>query len=123
MKVIKLIEIKTFETNAKVVEVKVNEKILHFIENYFSEDLNYFKKKNKIKIELTVGEGLGLQDYKIEFKSKLSKVLEKIEKIESLQKIVGETVDKNKELKQEKKSNFKRKKFKKRKNFIKKKLN
>ena len=43
--------------------------------------------------------------------------------IESLQKIVGETVDKNKELKQEKKSNFKRKKFKKRKNFIKKKLN
>jgi len=122
LKVIKLIEIKTFETNAKVVEVNVNEKILNFIENYFFEDLNYFKKKNKIKINLTVGEGLGLQDYKIEFKSKQSKVLEKIEKIEILQKIVGEITDKNKELKKEK-SNFKRKKFKKRKNFNKKKLN
>ena len=98
----------------------MNEKILIFIENYFSEDLNYFKKKNKIKIELTVGEGLGLQDYKIEFKSKQSKVLDKIEKIETLQKIVDETIGKNKELKKEKKSNFKRKKFKKRKNLTKK---
>ena len=123
LKVIKLIEIKTFETNAKVVEVNVNEKILNFIKNYFSEDLNYFKKKNKIKIDLIAGEGLGLQDYKIEFKSKLSKVLEKIEKIETLQQIVEEKIDKGKELKKEKKSSFKRTKFKKRKNFNKKKLN
>ena len=122
LKVIKLIEIKTFETNAKVVDVIVNEKILNFIENYFSEDLNYFKKKNKINIDISVGEGLGLQDYKIEFKSKQSKVLEKIEKIEILQKIVGETIDKKKELKKEK-SKFKEKKFKKRKSFNKKKLN
>ena len=123
LKVIKLIEIKTFETNAKVIEVNVNEKILNFIENHFSEDLNYFKKKNKVKIDLSVGEGLGLQEYKIEFKSKLSKVLEKIEKIETLQKNVSETIDKSKELKKEKKPNFKKKKFKKKKNFNKKKLN
>ncbi len=123
LKIIKLIEIKTFETNAKVVEVNVNEKILNFIENYFLEDLNYFKKKNKIKINLTVGAELGLQDYKIEFKSKLSKVLDKIEKIETLQKIESETIDKNKESNKEKKSNFKRKKFKKRKNFSKKNSN
>ena len=52
LKIIKLIEIKTFETNAKVVEVNVNKKILNFIENYFSEDLNYFKKKIKSKLTL-----------------------------------------------------------------------
>ena len=105
------------------MKLNVNEKILNFIENYFSEDLNYFKKKNKIKINLNIGERLGLQDYIIEFKSKLSKVLEKIEKVESLQRIVEEKIDKNNELKKEKKSNFKRTKFKKRKNFKKKKLN
>ena len=49
LKVIKLIEIKTFETNAKIIDVKINEKILKFIENHFSEDLNYFKKKIKLK--------------------------------------------------------------------------
>ncbi len=122
LKVIKLIEIKIFENNAKIVDVEVNEKILNFIEKYFSDDLNYFKKKNKIKINLDAGEKMGLQDYNLEFKSKSGKTLEKIEKIENLQKIIDEKVDKNIELVKEKKPNFKRKKFKKRKNF-KKKLN
>ena len=63
-----------------------------------------------------------MQDYNLEFKSKSGKTLEKIEKIENLQKIIDEKVDKNIELVKEKKPNFKRKKFKKRKNF-KKKLN
>ncbi len=120
LKVIKLIEIKIFETNAKVVDVSINQKILNFIENYFSEDLNYFKKKNKIKVNLNIGEGLGLQDYHIEFKSKPGKILEKVEKVENLHKITEEKIDKNLELTKEKKSNFKRKKFKKRKDFKKK---
>ncbi len=120
LKVIKLIEIKIFETNAKIVDVNINEKILNFIENYFSKDLGYFKKKNKIKINLNIGENLGLQEYLIEFKSKSGKILEKIEKIENLQKISEEKVEKNLELKNNKKSNFKRKIFKKRKNFKKK---
>ena len=120
LKIIKLIEIKIFETNAKIVDVNINEKILNFIEKYFSEDLNYFKKKNKIKINLNIDQVLGLQDYNIDFKSKSGKVLDKVEKVENLQKINEEKVDKSLELTKEKKSNFKRKKFKKRKNFKKK---
>ena len=120
LKIIKLIEIKIFETNAKIVDVSINEKIQNFIENYFSEDLNYFKKKNKIKISLNISEKLGLQEYEIQFKSKSGKILEKIEKIENLKKITDEKVEKNLELKNIKKSNFKRKIFKKRKNFKKK---
>ena len=120
LKVIKLIEIKIFETNAKIVEVYINEKILNYIENYFNDDLIYFKKKNKVKINLNIGEKLGLQDYEIEFKSKSNKILEKIEKIENLQKINEKKIEKNQELKKEKKSNFKIKKFKKRKSFKKK---
>ncbi len=120
LKIIKLIEIKIFESNAKTVEAKLNEKILSFIESYFFEDLNYFKKKNKVKINLIVGENLSLQDYSIEFKAKSGKILDKIEKVENLQKISEEkNVNKN-ELITEKKSNFKRKKFKKRKIFKKK---
>ncbi len=120
LKVIKLIEIKIFETSAKIVDVNINEKILSFIERYFSEDLDYFKKKNKVKINLSPGQGLGLQDYNIEFKSKSGKSLEKVDKVENLQKISEEKLDKNKDLIKEKKSGFKRKKFKKRKNFKKK---
>ena len=122
LKVIKLIEIKIFETSAKIVEVNINEKILEFIEMYFSKDLDYFKKKNKIKINLMNGESLGLQDYSIQLKSKSGKVLEKVEKIENLQKITEVKVEQSLELKKNKKSSFKRKKFKKKKNY-KKKLN
>ncbi len=120
LKVIKLIEIKIFETSAKIVDVNINEKILSYIEKYFSEDLNYFKKKNKIKINLMTNEGLSLQDYNIQFKSKSGKILEKVEKTENLQKINEEKVENNLELTKNKKTNFKRKKFKKRKNLQKK---
>ena len=122
LKIIKLIEIKIFETNAKIVDVIVNQKILNFIETYFFEDLNYFKKKNKIKINFNIKDSLGLQEYGIEFKSKSNKILDKIEKIENLQKIVEEKKNNIKDFKIEK-PNFKRKKFKKRKNYKKKKLN
>ena len=115
LKVIKLIEIKVFETSAKIVDVNINEKILNYIKKYFSDDLNYFKKKNKIKINLMIGEGLGLQDYYIEFKSKSDKILEKVEKIENLHKIFDTKDDKNLELVSTKKSKFKGKKFKKKK--------
>ena len=117
LKIIKLLEIKTFETNAKIVDVNVNEKILNFIENYFSEDLNYFKKKNKIKINMNIGEKLGLHDYLIEFNSKLGKTIEKIEKIESLQNNLDKNIVKIQKVEDSKKSTFKRKKFKKKKNL------
>ena len=117
LKVIKLIEIKIFETSAKIVEVGINEKILNFVEGYFSEDLDYFKKKNKIKINLSADQSLSLQDYKIELKSKSGKTLEKVEKIENLFKISDTKNDKNLEPTKEKPSGFKRKKFKKKKKF------
>ena len=120
LKVLKLIEIKAFETKAKLIDINLNEKILIFIENYFSEDLSYFKKKNKIKINLNIGNSLSLQEYSIELKSKTGKILEKIEKVENLQRIIEEKIDNRLELTKEKKTNFKRKKFKKKKNFKKK---
>ncbi len=122
LKIIKLIEIKIFETNAKIVDAHINEKILSFIERYFSEDLEYFKKKNKVKINLSAIQDYNLHDYNIELKSKSGKSLEKIDRVENLQKFSDEKLDKSLDFKKEKKSSFKRKKFKK-KNFKKKKLN
>ncbi len=78
-------------------------------------DLDYFKKKNKVKINLMNDQRLGLQDYSIELKSKLGKVLEKVEKIENLHKITEEKTEQNLDTKKSKKTSFKRKKFKKKK--------
>ena len=113
LKVIKLIEIKSIENNAKIVEVNINEKIYDYVINNFNEDLNYFKKKNKIKINFNKNQSFSLHEYSIEFKSKSSKVLEKVEKVENLQKNLEDKKDIKQKIVKEKKINFKRKKFKK----------
>ncbi len=116
-KIIKLIEIKSLENGSKIVDLKINNKISDFIENQFIEDLNYFEKKNKIKINIVHSEELNLTEYLIEFKSKSGKILDKIEKIESLQKVVITKENSNVNIQKP----FKKRKFKKRK-FVKKKI-
>ena len=116
-KIIKLIEIKSLENGSKIIDLKINNKISDFIENQFLEDLNYFKKKNKIKINIVHSEEFNLTEYLIEFKSKSGKILDKIEKIEHLQKVVTAQENSNSNIQKP----FKKRKFKKRK-FVKKKI-
>ena len=87
LKIIKLIELKTVESSAKIVKINLNEKLAKFIKENYIEDLNFFKNKNKIEINIFESEILGLDDYLIEFSSKTNKVIEKIEKISSLKKL------------------------------------
>ena len=116
-KIIKLIEIKSLENGSKVIDLKINNKISDFIENQFIEDLKYFEKKNKIKINIVHSEELNLTEYFIEFKSKSGKILDKIEKIESLQKVVITKENSNSNIQKP----FKKRKFQKRK-FVKRKI-
>ena len=98
----------------------MNIKISNFIKENYNDDFNYFKRKNKIEINLFENNSLGLDDYEIEFLSKTNKVIEKIEKISNLKKLEI--------LKPEVKNfNINKKKFKKKKHYrkktMKKKLN
>ena len=121
LKILKLIEIKALENNAKIIDANINEKISNFIENNFNEDLNYFQTKNKLKINLNTKKDLSLFEYSIVFKSKSKKVLEKVEKFENLLKIVSDKKDKKINIKKEKKPIFKKKNYKnKKKKFVKK---
>ena len=122
LKILKMIEIKSLENNAKIVELKINEKVSKFIENNFKEDINYFQKKNKIKVNISTEPNLNIAEHFIEFKSKSKKVLEKVEKIDNLEKIRENTIEPKIAYKKTKKKNFKKRKFRK-KIFTKKKLN
>ena len=114
LKILKMVEIKAIQNKAKIIDININEKVSSFIENYFKEDVIYFEKKNKIKININTIKDLNLSEYKIDFKSKSKKVLEKIEKYENLQKIIIDKKDKKTNFKKIQKSIFK-KKFKKKK--------
>ena len=117
LQILKLVELKSIENNAKIVDIKINEKNLNFIEKYFKEDINYFEKKNKIKINLNISKELNIAEYLIEIKSKSKKVLEKIEKLENLQNIEIKLKDRKKTLQKIPKKIFKKRKFKKRKYY------
>ena len=98
--------------NAKIIEVQINNKISDFIDQNFKKDLSYFQKKNKVIINIKSNDKLDFSEYLIEYKSKSNKVIEKVEKLESLKKVVADK--KNIKLNiNPKKKLYKRKKYKK----------
>ena len=117
LKIIKLVELKSIENKSKIIKIFANQKIINFIEENYTEDINYFKNKNKIEINIFLNNSLGFSNYIIEFFSKTNKVIEKIENISTLSKIINlKTYKKEKVAKK----NIHKKKFYKKKNYKKK---
>ena len=98
-----------------MIKINANEKICQFIEENYINDINYFKKKNKLEINFLQNNSLDLSDYIIEFLSKNNKTIEKIEKISILKKIVNlkQEIKKTDNKKLKKKKFYKKKYFKK----------
>ncbi len=119
LKILKLVEIKSLEHNAKIIDLTTNKKIKDHINNNYTEVIKYFEKKYKAKISFIEDSELNLEDYIIEFKSKTKKVFEKIEKIEKLEKIKYETKSEPKRVNKSRVKVFKKRKF--RKTYFKKK--
>ena len=87
LKVLKLAEIKSLENKAKEIVVHLNKKIINFLSKNSEDDINFFQKKNKIKVIFQEDLNFGVNDYKLEFKSKTNKVIETVQS----EKIINET--------------------------------
>ena len=119
LKLLKTVELKSITNKAKYVEINVCGKVNSFIKENFKDDLKYFESKNKIKIEIDDDDSLIIPDYKIDFKNKSKKIIEKIESISKLNNL--EIINNNEKMKNEQKKNkFKKKKFIKKKYYKKK---
>ena len=111
LKVLKLAEIKSLENKSKEIVIYLNKKIIEYISKNREEDISYFQKQNKVKISLMEDLSFGVNDYKLEFKSKTNKTIELIqsEKIDKVTTNVVKFEDKKKDFKETHK--IKRKKF------------
>ena len=119
LKLLKIVEIKSVINKAKFVDLKVCEKISEFLKENFVEDLTYFEKKNKMKIDIITDNSLIIPEYIIDIKNKSKKTLELIEYFEKLRNLDQQMKNGNIiELKDKKK--FKKKTFRKKKKFYKK---
>ena len=86
LKIIKLVELKSIENKSKVVNIIVNQKVKNFIQDNFSENVKFFEKKNKLKINIDHDDNMQPSDYTVSFESKNKKVIEKIENIYKIDK-------------------------------------
>jgi len=112
-KLLKIVELKSVLNKAKFVNLKVCEKISDFLKENFVDDLTYFEKKNKMKIDIIKDNSLIIPEYIIDFKNKSKKTIELVEHHEKLKNLDQQKV----ELKiydiKEKKKFIKRKNYKK----------
>ena len=84
------------------------------------KNIEYFEKKNKLKINILAEENLNLSDYILNFQSKTKKTIEKIEKNVELKKIINEDKKEIKFIKNKSKKNKGKRKIFFKKKFIKK---
>ena len=113
-KILKLVELKAVLNKAKFVELRVCEKISAFLKENFIENLTYFEKKNKMKIDIISDNNLIIPEYIIDIKNKSKKTIELIEYFEKLKNLDDLAKDKKIiDIKKRKKTYRKRKFYKK----------
>ena len=115
LKLLKLVEIRAILNKAKFVDLKVCKKISDFLKENFIDDLTYFEKKNKMKIDIITDNNLIIPEYIIDIKNKSKKTLELVEHFEKLKNLDQQKKETNiiafKDKKNFKKRPFKKKKF------------
>ena len=117
-KLLKIVELKSVLDKAKFVELKVCKKISDFLKENFVDDLTYFEKKNKMKIDIITDNSLIIPEYIIDLKNKSKKTIELVEHHEKLknleqQKAELKIYDIKEKKKFSKKKNYKKKFYKK----------
>ncbi len=86
-KLLKIVELKAVINKGKFVELKVCKKISDFLKENFVNDLTYFEKKNKIRIDIISDNSLIIPEYIIDIKNKSKKTIELIENYEKLKNL------------------------------------
>ena len=114
-KLLKLVELKAVLNKAKFVELKVCKKISDFLKENFVENLTFFEKKNKVKIDIITENTLIIPEYIIDVKNKSKKTIELVEHHEKLKNLSQQTTKDNvieiKDKRKFKKKSFRKKKF------------
>ncbi len=114
LKLLKLVELNAVLKKAKFVNLKVCEKISNFLKENFVDDLTYFEKKNKMKIDIVTDQNLIIPEYIIDIKNKSKKTIDLIEHFEKLKNLdlqKRENIIEFKDKKKFKKKTYRKKRF------------
>tara|TARA_A100001015_G_scaffold244703_1_gene280319 strand:- start:480 stop:2291 length:1812 start_codon:yes stop_codon:yes gene_type:complete len=84
-KILKKIQHLAFKDKVKAINTYIPEKVINYIENNLLDELNYFKKKYVLGIELFSDKNLIIPEYKIDLLNKSKKIISTEERINNIQ--------------------------------------
>ena len=113
LKIVKKSEELAYSNKAKIINIKIPEKVKIFIEKNLAKELTYFKKKHKLEFNILADNNLIIPEYKIDLLNKNKKIIKKIENIESINSYTKDNYYKKNYVKNRfnKSANFKKKNY------------
>ena len=102
LKIIKKIEMLAFSKKTKIVSAYVPDKVATYLNSDLKEELSFFEKKYKFKINITADSQLIIPEYKIHLLNKNKKIIEKFENLKNTYESKANNIQKNKALPSEK---------------------
>tara|TARA_Y100001970_G_scaffold140634_1_gene173178 strand:+ start:9681 stop:11519 length:1839 start_codon:yes stop_codon:yes gene_type:complete len=83
-KIIKKIEMLAFSNKTKIITAYVPDKVSLYLKSFFKNEISFFEKKYKFKINITSDSNLIIPEYKIHLLNKNKKIIKQIESFKKI---------------------------------------
>ncbi len=91
-KIIKKIELLAFSNKTKTITAFVPEKISNYLSSFFKNEISFFEKTYKFKINIVIDNSLIIPEYKIHLFNKNKKLINKVESVKNIEKKLSNNV-------------------------------
>ena len=85
-KIIKKIELLAFSSKTKTITAFVPDKVNNYLSSFFGNEISFFEKTYKFKINILTDNSLIIPEYKIHLFNKNKKIINKVENVKSIEK-------------------------------------
>ena len=85
-KIIKKIELLAFSNKTKTISAFVPDKVNNYLNSFFGNEISFFEKTYKFKINIITDNSLIIPEYKIHLFNKNKKLINKIESVKNIEK-------------------------------------
>ena len=85
-KIIKKIELLAFSSKTKTITAFVPDKVNNYLSSFFGNEISFFEKTYKFKINILTDNSLIIPEYKIHLFNKNKKIIKKVENVKSIEK-------------------------------------
>ena len=91
-KIIKKIELLAFSSKTKTITAFVPDKVNNYLSSFFKNEISFFEKTYKFKINIVTDNSLIIPEYKIHLFNKNKKIINKVESIKNIQKKLSNNI-------------------------------